>query len=204
VPERRNAIAWHRDRPVATARTQQELELRCDAHLRFWPVHPTSIPGAAGVITSERVPGGDTGTVNSDPFDLQRFVAAQDTAGTYDQAVSELRRGLKTSHWMWFVFPQIAGLGQSSTSRMYAISSLAEARAYLAHPILGPRLQHCAELVCNVQDRSAEQIFGGIDAQKLRSSMTLFLHADPTAHAFRQVLDQYFGGIPDAATQQRI
>ena len=143
-------------------------------------------------------------TVHPDPYDLQRFVAAQDAGGTYDRAIAELQRGRKTSHWMWFVFPQIAGLGQSATSRMFAIGSLAEARAYLAHPVLGPRLRECAALVCGVPDRSAEQIFGGIDAQKLRSSMTLFLHADPEAQVFRQVLDQYFGGIADPATEQRI
>jgi uncharacterized protein (DUF1810 family) len=142
--------------------------------------------------------------VNADPYDLQRFVAAQDSGGTYDRAVAELRQGRKTSHWMWFVFPQIAGLGQSPTSRMYAISSLDEARAYLEHSVLGPRLLHCAALVCDAQNRTAEQIFGGIDAVKLRSSMTLFLGADPTAQPFRQVLDQYFGGIPDSATEQRI
>ena len=147
---------------------------------------------------------GNTVTVNADQYDLQRFLSAQDAGGTYDGAITELRQGRKTSHWMWFVFPQIAGLGQSPTSRMYAIRSLAEARAYLAHPVLGPRLPQCAALVCGVQDRSAEQIFGGIDAQKLRSSMTLFLHADPTALVFRQVLDKYFGGIGDPATEQRI
>jgi uncharacterized protein (DUF1810 family) len=143
-------------------------------------------------------------TVSADPYDLQRFVAAQDSGGTYDRAVAELRQGRKTSHWMWFVFPQIAGLGQSPTSRMYAISSLDEARAYLEHPVLGPRLLHCTALVCDAQRRTAEQIFGGIDALKLRSSMTLFLRADPTAQAFRQVLDQYFDGIPDSATEERI
>lgn len=147
---------------------------------------------------------GDTVTVKAHPYDLQRFVTAQDAGGTYDRAITELRRGRKTSHWMWFVFPQIAGLGQSPTSRMYAISSLAEARAYLAHAVLGPRLTQCAALICGVPDRSAEQIFGGIDAQKLRSSMTLFSHADPAAQVFRQVLDQYFGGIGDPATEQRI
>jgi len=143
-------------------------------------------------------------TVTSDPYDLQRFVAAQDAGGTYQRVIAELQHGRKTSHWMWFVFPQIAGLGLSPTARTYAISSLAEARAYLAHPVLGPRLAQCAALVCGVPDRSAEQIFGGIDALKLRSSMTLFLHADPTAQVFRQVLDQYFGGNPDPATEQRI
>jgi uncharacterized protein (DUF1810 family) len=156
------------------------------------------------MVTSGRMAAGDTVTVNADPYDLQRFVAAQDAGGTYEQAVAELRQGRKTTHWMWFVFPQVAGLGQSATSRMYAISSLAEASAYLAHPILGPRLLQCAALVRDARGRSAEQIFGGIDALKLRSSMTLFLRADPGAQVFQQVLDQYFGGITDPATDERI
>ncbi|HUB40978.1 MAG TPA: DUF1810 domain-containing protein [Streptosporangiaceae bacterium] len=136
-------------------------------------------------------------------YDLQRFVVAQDAGGTYDRAIAEIRQGRKTSHWMWFVFPQIAGLGHSPTSRLYAISSLAEARAYLAHPVLGPRLAECAEIVCGVRGRSAEQIFGGIDAQKLRSSATLFALADPATQVFRRVLDQYFDGAPDPATEGR-
>ena len=139
-----------------------------------------------------------------DPYDLKRFVAAQDAGGTYRQAVAELRRGRKASHWMWFVFPQIAGLGYSATSRMFAISSLDEARAYLAHPVLGPRLVECATIVAQTQDRTAEQIFGGIDAQKLRSCVTLFLRADPGQPVFGQVLAQYFDGRPDPATDQRI
>ena len=139
-----------------------------------------------------------------DRYDLQRFVAAQDVGRTYDQATAELRRGRKTSHWMWFVFPQIAGLGQSPVARMYAISGLAEAKAYLAHPVLGPRLVECAAIVAGLPGRTAEQIFGGIDALKLRSSMTLFLRAAPDEPIFRQVLDQYFGGKPDPATEQRI
>ena len=138
------------------------------------------------------------------PYDLQRFVAAQDAGRTYDQATAELRRGRKTSHWMWFVFPQITGLGQSPVSRMYAISGLAEAKAYLAHPVLGPRLVECAAILGGLSGRTAEQIFGGIDALKLRSSMTLFLRAAPDEPVFRQVLDQYFGGEPDPATEQRI
>jgi uncharacterized protein (DUF1810 family) len=105
---------------------------------------------------------------------------------------------------MWFVFPQITGLGQSPVSRMYAISGLAEAKAYLAHPVLGPRLVECAAIVAGLSGRTAEQIFGGIDALKLRSSMTLFLRAAPDEPVFRQVLDQYFGGKPDPATEQRI
>ena len=137
-------------------------------------------------------------------YQLERFVAAQDAGQTYDRAVAELRRGRKTSHWMWFVFPQIAGLGQSPTSRMYAISSLEEARAYLAHPVLGPRLAECAEIVCGVGSGSAEQIFGSIDAQKLRSSATLFALADPATQVFQRVLDQYFDGVADPATEARI
>jgi uncharacterized protein (DUF1810 family) len=139
-----------------------------------------------------------------DPYDLSRFVVAQDAGGTYDRATDELRRGRKASHWMWFVFPQIAGLGHSPTSRMYAIRSLAEARAYLEHPILGPRLIECAAIVTGVLNRTAEQIFGSMDAQKLRSSATLFMHAAPGEPVFRQLLDQYFDGIPDPGTEQRI
>ena len=107
-----------------------------------------------------------------DPFDLQRFVAAQDAV--YDQVTAELAQGQKVSHWMWFVFPQIAGLGQSPTSKRYAITSVDEARAYLAHPVLGPRLLECAGILTRLTGHTAGQIFGGIDAQKLRSSMTLF------------------------------
>ena len=147
-----------------------------------------------------RIPGMKT----EDPYDLQRFVAAQDAGGTYDHAQAELRGGRKTSHWMWFVFPQIAGLGYSPVSRTYAIHSLEEARAYLAHPVLGARLIECATILTGLQGRSAEQIFGELDAQKLCSCVTLFMHADPGEPVFRQVLDKYFGGVPDSATGQRI
>jgi uncharacterized protein (DUF1810 family) len=139
-----------------------------------------------------------------DPYDLQRFVAAQDDGGTYDQATAELRRGSKTSHWMWFVFPQITGLGQSPVSRKYAISGLAEARAYLAHPVLGPRLTASAAIVSGLSGRTAQEIFGGIDALKFRSSLTLFMHAAPGEPVFRALLEQYFDGKPDPATEQRI
>jgi len=139
-----------------------------------------------------------------DPYRLERFVTAQDSGGTYQRALAELRAGRKTSHWMWFVFPQITGLGQSPVSRLYAISGLAEAKAYLAHPLLGPRLVECAAIVAGLSGRTAEQIFGGIDALKLRSSMTLFRRAAPNEPVFGQVLDQYFGGKPDPATEQRI
>ena len=139
-----------------------------------------------------------------DPYDLERFVAAQDAGGTYGRVVAELQRGRKVSHWMWFVFPQIRGLGHSHVSRMYAISGLDEAQAYLAHPVLGPRLAECAGIVAGLSGRTAEQIFGGIDAIKLRSAMTLFWRAAPDQPVFRQVLDQYFDGEPDPATEQRI
>ena len=140
----------------------------------------------------------------ADPYDLERFVDAQNAYGTYDRAVDELRRGRKTGHWMWFVFPQIAGLGRSDMSRRFAISSLDEARAYLEHPVLGPRLRACAGIVAQLEGQSAEQIFGGVDAQKLRSSMTLFLRAAPDEPLFQQVLDRYFGGQADAATDRRL
>jgi uncharacterized protein (DUF1810 family) len=139
-----------------------------------------------------------------DPYDLQRFVTAQDVGGTYQQALAELRAGRKTSHWMWFVFPQIAGLGYSPTARAYAITSLAEARAYLAHPVLGARLTECAKVLAGLSGRTAEQVFGDVDAMKLCSSMTLFLRADPGEPVFRQVLEQYFGGVTDSATEERI
>jgi uncharacterized protein (DUF1810 family) len=140
--------------------------------------------------------------MTGDPHDLQRFVDAQDSGGTFDQAAAELRAGRKTGHWMWFVFPQVAGLGQSHMARRYAISSLAEAQAYLTHPVLGPRLAQCARIVAGLAGRTAEQVFGGIDAVKLRSSMTLFLRAAPAEPAFAEVLDLFFDGEPDAATDR--
>ena len=136
--------------------------------------------------------------------DLERFVAAQNSGGTYEQALSELRAGRKTSHWMWFVFPQIAGLGRSGMAQRYAIADLAEARAYLAHPVLGPRLVTSAESLITHRDRTAEEILGGVDAIKLRSSMTLFVHADESQSVFRTVLDLFFGGDEDPATLQRL
>jgi uncharacterized protein (DUF1810 family) len=136
--------------------------------------------------------------------DLQRFVEAQDSGGTYERALAELREGHKTSHWMWFVFPQIAGLGQSDMSRRYAIADLEEARAYVDHSVLGPRLTDCCQALLTHRDRPAEQILGGIDAVKLRSSMTLFARADPAAQVFREVLDRYFEGETDAATDARL
>jgi uncharacterized protein (DUF1810 family) len=133
--------------------------------------------------------------------DLERFVRAQDDGGTYATALAELRRGRKVSHWMWFVFPQLAGLGRSSTARYYALASLAEAQAYLAHPVLGPRLVEAAQAVAALTAVSAEDVFGGIDAVKLRSSMTLFARAAPAEPVFPAVLDRYFDGVPDPATE---
>jgi uncharacterized protein (DUF1810 family) len=138
----------------------------------------------------------------TDPYHLDRFVRAQNEGGIYQDALAELRRGRKTSHWMWFVFPQIAGLGQSQMSRLYAIASLDEAQAYLSHPTLGPRLREVAAIVAASSASSAAALLGGIDAQKLRSSMTLFLRADPSQPVFQQVLDCYFQGGADPATDQ--
>ena len=139
-----------------------------------------------------------------DRFRLGRFVSAQDAGSTYAGAAAELRRGQKSSHWMWFVFPQIAGLGQSALSREFAISSLAEARAYLHHAVLGPRLLECAAILAERRDRTAVQIFGVVDARKLHSSMTLFMRADPDQLLFRQVIERYFDGLPDTETDERI
>jgi uncharacterized protein (DUF1810 family) len=136
-------------------------------------------------------------------MDLERFVRAQDSGGTYQQAVAELRNGRKAKHWMWFIFPQIAGLGRSAMAQAYAISDLAEAKAYLEHPVLGPRLVECAGIVAAHRGLTAQEIFGGIDAIKLRSSMTLFASADPQQPVFRQVLDRYFAS-PDPETERRI
>jgi uncharacterized protein (DUF1810 family) len=133
---------------------------------------------------------------------LERFVAAQDAAGIYEMAIDELRRGRKASHWMWYVFPQIVGLGQSEMSKKFAISSLEEAEAYLQHPVLGPRLIECTRVVADSIGRSAEQIFGAIDAQKLRSSLTLFMRASPDEAVFRRGIDRYFDGLPDLATDR--
>jgi len=140
----------------------------------------------------------------NDPFRLRRFEIAQDEGGTYAAAVSELRVGRKVSHWMWFVFPQISGLGQSSISTTYAITSLAEAEAYLQHHVLGPRLIECTRIFAEVTGRTAQDILGATDAMKLRSSMTLFAHAAPDPAPFQRVLNDYFGGVADASTERRL
>ena len=138
----------------------------------------------------------------TDSSNLERFVEAQDPI--YDQVRRELRAGRKESHWMWFVFPQVAGLGHSPTSIRFAISSLDEAKAYLAHPVLGPRLQECAKLVLEAGAGTAGQIFGPVDEMKFRSSMTLFAKAAPEVDVFERCLEKYFAGAPDQATLERL
>ncbi len=136
-----------------------------------------------------------------DPFDLQRFLDAQ--SGTWESACRELTAARKRSHWMWFVFPQLRGLGLSATAHRFGISSLDEARAYLAHPILGPRLRHATDLMLAIEGKTAHDVLGTPDDLKLRSSMTLFARAcadDDNGAPFRAVLDRYFGGVEDAAT----
>jgi uncharacterized protein (DUF1810 family) len=137
-----------------------------------------------------------------DAFNLQRFLDAQ--APVYERARRELKAGRKESHWMWFIFPQIAGLGQSPMSIRFAIASLDVAKAYLAHSVLGARLRECARLTLDVEAKTARDIFGSIDEMKFRSSMTLFARAAPDDEAFQRCLDKYFSGVPDPATLARL
>ena len=139
----------------------------------------------------------------SDPYDLQRFVDAQ-AGGTYERALAELRAGRKTSHWMWFVFPQVAGLGRSEMSVRYAISGLDEAQAYSAHPVLGVRYDECGDVLLSLGDVSMTDVFGPVDAQKLHSSLTLFAQAAPQSTTLDQLLARHFGGEPDPATLRLI
>ncbi|MFY9642839.1 MAG: DUF1810 domain-containing protein [Rhodomicrobium sp.] len=138
------------------------------------------------------------GKKGADPFDLQRFVEPQRSA--YPQAVAELRQGAKRSHWMWYIFPQLRGLGYSATAQKYAISSKDEASAYLAHPVLGPRLTECTQLVLNAHKVSAREIFPYPDDLKFRSSMTLFAQLTDAPHVFSAALQKYYGGEPDRET----
>jgi uncharacterized protein (DUF1810 family) len=142
--------------------------------------------------------------MNADAHDLQRFVDAQEREGTYAQALEELRAGQKTTHWIWFVFPQIAGLGRSETARFFAIDSVQEARAYLEHPLLGPRLRECTRALLAVDGKSAREILGETDATKLRSSLTLFSHAAADEPLFQEALDKYCAGEPDVETERRL
>jgi uncharacterized protein (DUF1810 family) len=137
----------------------------------------------------------------TDP-DLIRFLDAQ--SQIYAQVIDELTSGRKRSHWMWFIFPQVAGLGQSPTSVRFAISSLDEAREYLTHPVLGPRLKECTKLVLDLEGKTARQIFGPVDELKFRSSMTLFAGAAPEDDLFERCLEKYFAGAPDQATLTKL
>ncbi|MGI8557537.1 MAG: DUF1810 domain-containing protein [Solirubrobacteraceae bacterium] len=140
----------------------------------------------------------------TDAHPLHRFVVAQDAGDTYEAAAAELRAGCKRSHWMWFVFPQISGLGHSTMSEKYAISSLSEAEAYLAHATLGPRLLECTHILTELTGLTAQDILGSVDAIKLRSSMTLFACVAPEESLFGEVLDLYFDGVGDPATEGRL
>jgi uncharacterized protein (DUF1810 family) len=133
-----------------------------------------------------------------DPYDLERFVEAQ--SRVYDTVRAELRQGSKRSHWMWFIFPQIRGLGSSATAIHFAIASREEAAAYLRHPVLGLRLVECTRLVLGVKGRTSEQIFGEVDSLKFRSSMTLFAEVTLKEMVFREALEKYFDGEADALT----
>ena len=137
-----------------------------------------------------------------DPFNLARFTEAQNPV--YTRVCSELREGRKTSHWMWFVFPQIEGLGSSFMARKFAIASLEEARAYLEHPVLGSRLVECTQLVCQVQGKTIQEILGSPDDMKFRSCMTLFSCAAPGPGVFEEALKKFFDGEPDASTLERV
>ena len=137
-----------------------------------------------------------------DPYNLDRFVQAQNSM--YEQVLSELKNGAKVSHWMWFIFPQIKGLGRSPTAIEFAISSREEARAYLHHPLLGPRLKECTRLVLLTEGRSIEQIFGSPDNMKFRSCMTLFAQVSGDDDIFTRVLQKYFQGVPDQLTLDRL
>jgi uncharacterized protein (DUF1810 family) len=135
-------------------------------------------------------------------YDLERFVQAQ--AGVYERVLAELAAGSKRGHWMWFIFPQIQGLGMSEISVRFAIDSLEEAKAYLAHPVLGPRLRQCVETMLGVHNKTAEEVFGYPDDMKFRSSMTLFAKASETGSVFEQALERYFDGKMDGATLRRL
>jgi uncharacterized protein (DUF1810 family) len=141
-------------------------------------------------------------TATDDPFNLQRFVDAQ--APVYGRVCAELKSGRKQSHWMWFIFPQIAGLGHSPMAQRFAISSLEEAKVYLGHPVLGARLRECTQFVMAVEGRSAREILGPPDDMKLRSCLTLFAHAAPDEPPFRGALEKFFGGEEDPLTMQKL
>ena len=152
--------------------------------------------GARATVKSMASPSNSVDSI--DPYDLARFVRAQETM--YNRALAEIRNGSKQSHWMWFIFPQFEGLGFSSTSRRYAIKSLAEARAYLSHPVLGPRLIECAEAALGIKGRSALEIFDSPDDMKLRSCATLFASVTPAGSVFHRLIEKFFEGKCDQKT----
>ncbi|HJW21264.1 MAG TPA: DUF1810 domain-containing protein [Candidatus Limnocylindrales bacterium] len=160
---------------------------------------PRRPPGSSSGRSTGSSPTPDGSGETPPSWDLERFVVAQ--AGVHDQALAEVRSGRKTSHWMWFVYPQLRDLGRSEVSRFYGLASLDEARAYLGHAVLGERLRAAAAAALAAPpQRSAEDVFGGIDAMKLRSSMTLFARVAPDEPVFRAVLRRYFDGLEDGAT----
>ena len=165
-------------------------------------------PGRTTPRAERSLTGTTTGYLpgmQTDPtgYDLERFTRAQDERATYQRALRELRAGRKTSHWMWFVFPQVAGLGRSDTARTYAVSGLGEARAYLVDPVLGPRLVECCRALLDLDTTSADDVLGDVDAMKLRSCMTLFARADPDG-PFVDVLAKFFDGAPDRSTDEQL
>ena len=187
------AFVQRYEEPTLRRRFGEQYEAYLRAVPRWWPRRePWEAPPEHRAETA------------NDPYHLQRFTIAEGAGGTYASAVAELRAGRKVGHWMWFVFPQLAGLGLSETSRRYAISSLEEARRYLAHPVPGQRLKECARILVELDGRSAQDIFGRVDAMKLRSSMTLFARAAPESALFRDVLDRYFDGLADESTDARL
>ena len=159
-------------------------------------------PCCLGLATKSVMPLLKSDQSFPDPYNLERFVQAQ--VPIYNRVLAELSAGMKTSHWMWFIFPQIRGLGHTAISVEYSISSREEARAYLLHPVLGPRLKECTGLVLRVEGRSIEEIFGSPDNMKFRSSMTLFAQFSPDDDIFERALKKYFGGAPDRLTLERL
>lgn len=166
------------------------------------PLPETVVAGKEPLIVIGAIAGGSHAPAANDLYDLERFVTAQDSV--YERVVAELRAGQKRGHWIWFIFPQLKGLGQSAMSMEFGIASRAEAQAYLQHPQLGPRLRECTELVLNVDGRSSAEIFGDVDSMKFRSCMTLFSKATGIDSIFDRALQKYFDGQADSLTLQRL
>ena len=165
---------------------------------RFRPIRHAHAARRSGETRGKRMKKKSDGAGREDPFDLGRFLKAQ--AGIYDRVVAELRGGRKRTHWMWFIFPQIDGLGHSATSKYYAVKSIEEAREYLKHPVLGSRLLECTEAVFAIEGRGVSEIFNYPDDLKLKSSMTLFASVAEPGNVFARVLEKYFQGMQDTRT----